>query len=92
MSISDRLDSSLSVHQLRSLRAGGESSRPVAGMRHEWRDAKQNVDRFVIESPSSRAVVKSSDDNFGAIEFEYLGPTVEGRTSRVRTDRRGNWA
>ncbi len=37
--------------------------------------AKQSVGRFVIESPSSRAVVKSSDDDFAAIEFEYLGPT-----------------
>lgn len=36
---------------------------------------KHSVDRFVIESPSSRAVVKSSDDDFAAIEFEYLGPT-----------------
>ena len=37
--------------------------------------SKQNDKTFTIESPSSRAVAKSSDDNFGAIEFEYLGPT-----------------
>jgi len=37
--------------------------------------SRQSEKTFTIESPSSRAVVKSSDDNFGAIEFEYLGPT-----------------
>jgi hypothetical protein len=37
--------------------------------------SKQDDKSFAIESPSSRAVVKSSDDNFGAIEFQYLGPT-----------------
>jgi hypothetical protein len=37
--------------------------------------SKKNDRTFTIESPSSRAVVKSSDDNFAAIEFEYLGPT-----------------
>jgi hypothetical protein len=39
--------------------------------------SRQNSDKLAIESPSSRAVVKSSDDSFGAIEFEYLGPTAK---------------
>lgn len=39
--------------------------------------SRQDDGVFTIESPSSRAVVKSSDANFGAIEFEYLGPTPE---------------
>ncbi len=39
--------------------------------------ARQSADKFVVDTPSSRAVVKSSDDSFGAIEFEYLGPTTE---------------
>jgi hypothetical protein len=46
---------------------------------------KQSVDKFVIESPSSRAVVKSSDDDFAAIEFEYLGPTSNDATSASGT-------
>ncbi|HMO46731.1 MAG TPA: hypothetical protein PKB14_11960 [Rubrivivax sp.] len=37
----------------------------------------QRDQSFIVESPSSRAVVKPSDDNFGAIEFEYLGPTTK---------------
>ena len=37
--------------------------------------AKHGGGSFMIEGPSSRAVVKSSNDDFAAIEFEYLGPT-----------------
>ncbi|WP_298832076.1 hypothetical protein [uncultured Piscinibacter sp.] len=37
---------------------------------------KEARGRFVINSPSSRAVVKGSDDSAGAIKFEYLGPAA----------------
>lgn len=32
--------------------------------------------KFVINTPSSRAVVKGSDDSAAAIKFEYLGPAA----------------
>lgn len=35
--------------------------------------------RFVINSPSSRAVVRGSDDSVGTLKFEYLGP-AKGET------------
>ena len=38
---------------------------------------RQSPDEFLVESPSSRAFAKASDDRFGVIEFEYLGPTDE---------------
>ena len=37
---------------------------------------KDSSGKFVINTPSSRAVVKGSDDSAAAIKFEYLGPAA----------------
>jgi hypothetical protein len=60
------------------LGAGAQAANPVAPAQvcvTNGEVSKQSDQNFSVESPSSRAVVPSSDDNFGAIEFEYLGPT-----------------
>ncbi len=60
--------------------SGAQAAEPVAPSEvcvTNGEVAKQDDRNFGIDSPSSRAVVKSSDEDFAAIEFEYLGPTLK---------------
>lgn len=65
----------LGLHQLGAIAQAANPVVPSQVCVTNGEMSKQNDKTFTVESPSSRAVVKSSDDNFGAIEFEYLGPT-----------------